>query len=576
VLFHSPYLKGRLPKPQILLSPAEAKLTSVVDMSGYLTNFSALQSVSTHNGFIAAQDSSDGIIRQQTLLLRHNNKVYMSLALAVAHTLYPDRKIALNETSWGPYRFLTSVQFGDTAISTDAQGNVWIPGYDTNVNFKHISASDVLNNHLEPSELRSAIVFIGSSVQGQLNMDEDYSKRPLSHLEAQAFALKGILEDTFLYTPYWYKVITIAVIVLIGTFIMFIIPLLNSFRSVLITFIPQLIGLLINIIFFIQFGIVLHLAVPLVLGVMLMVFGTLVGFKLERKTKDHVRDAFSQYVPPEYMSILLDNPGAYTLEGRLVEMTVLFADIRDFTSISERLDASSVKKVLNKFFTPMTRIILKRRGTIDKYVGDMIIAFWGAPINNEHHAEAAIDAALDMLAKTEKMKSFFKTQGLPQINQGIGLNSGLMNVGDMGSKFRRSYTVIGDAVNLGSRLQSATKYYGVKLLVGSAVIKNQTKFVFRFVDKVQFKGKHDAIDVYEVVGRKSEMTPSLKQELSEYHKAIMTYRHKQWIEAVSLFEVLTLKYPDCKLYTIYLDRSKALHANPPKPHWDRVYVFEGT
>ena len=219
----------------------------------------------------------------------------------------------------------------------------------------------------------------------------------------------------------------------------------------------------------------------------------------------------------------------------------------------------------------MTEIILNHGGTIDKYVGDMIMAFWGAPIKNIRHREAAIEAALDMLAKAEELKDDFLAAGFPEINIGIGINSGVMNVGDMGSEFRRAYTVLGDPVNVASRLEGSTKYYGVKLLVGAATRADQTKFVFRLIDRVKVKGKQVAIDVYEVICRMVDASPELLKEIKAHEEAMNAYFLADFALARTLFTSLEKHHPDAYIYKLFLERINYYEKNPPGDEWDGAY-----
>jgi adenylate cyclase len=306
---------------------------------------------------------------------------------------------------------------------------------------------------------------------------------------------------------------------------------------------------------------------------MIIIF-ILSAYQFESRKKNYLRDAFSQYVPPEYLKLLLNNPDAYGLDGRTLELTVLFADIRDFTRLSEPLDAAGVKKILNTFLTPMTKTILRNKGTIDKYFGDMVMAFWGAPIENLRHNEWALNAAIAMIEKTISLKPIFRLHNLPEIDIGIGLNSGLMNVGDMGSEFRRSYTVIGDAVNLGARLQSATKYYGVKIIAGRATVINQTKFIYRLIDKCLVKGKSEIIEVFEVICRTSALTQELALELKEHSNALNAYFAKDFDLALKLFQALSNTYPDSCLYKVFLNRILDFKKNKPEPDWNGAFELK--
>ncbi|MFN2310079.1 MAG: adenylate/guanylate cyclase domain-containing protein, partial [Gammaproteobacteria bacterium] len=224
-----------------------------------------------------------------------------------------------------------------------------------------------------------------------------------------------------------------------------------------------------------------------------------------------------------------------------------------------------------RFFTPMTRVIFDRRGTIDKYVGDMIMAFWGAPVADPQHADHAIAAALDMLHALEDLRSEFAREGLPAIAIGIGVNSGVMNVGDMGSQYRRAYTVIGDAVNLASRLEGLTKFYGVDLVVGPRTRELAPDFAYRRLDCVRVKGKREAVEVFAPVGRLTELDAALRQELAAHEQALERFWARDWAQARALFEALHAAHPQTPLYALYLERIDQLPGHTLPADWDGVY-----
>jgi adenylate cyclase len=283
---------------------------------------------------------------------------------------------------------------------------------------------------------------------------------------------------------------------------------------------------------------------------------------------------FGQYVPPTHIDEMLkEGAASYGLYGEDRDMTVLFSDIRNFTSISESMSASQVKEMLNEFFTPMTEIIFKFRGTIDKYVGDLIMAFWGAPLKDKRHAQHAISAALEMQKKLEQdLEPLLLEHGWPEIHIGIGINSGIMTVGDMGSKFRRNYTVLGDAVNLASRIEGLTKFYGVRIIITEATAENQEKFIIRQLDRVRVKGKEEGIGIYEVIGTKEELTSELNQELEASRLALNYYFERNWEKAKEIFAALNKKHPEEKLYSVYLERLARYEKNPPPEDWQGIYT----
>lgn len=280
---------------------------------------------------------------------------------------------------------------------------------------------------------------------------------------------------------------------------------------------------------------------------------------------------FDQYVPPAHIDRMMNDPSAYQFEGEQKELTVLFSDIRSFTNISESLSAAELKAFLNNYFTPITKIIFDNEGTIDKYVGDMVMAFWGAPVDDKKHAYHAVLTALKMQQMTQQLRQEFSAKGWPAVEIGVGLNTGPMNVGDMGSSYRRAYTVLGDAVNLGSRLESITKFYGAKILIGEHTHAQAPEFVYRYVDRIQVKGKNEPVRVYEPLCLKTELTPELEHELSQYEKAHQLYMQQQWQAASGAYQQLIADYPEQKLYQVYKDRIADLSTTDLPEDWDGVF-----
>jgi adenylate cyclase len=261
------------------------------------------------------------------------------------------------------------------------------------------------------------------------------------------------------------------------------------------------------------------------------------------------------------------------MKGESRQMTVLFSDVRSFTTISEGLTPEQLKDLMNTYLTSMTEVIQDRRGTIDKYIGDAVMAFWGAPLEDKDHALHAVEAALDMQKSIRKLDPDFIKRGWPPLHIGVGINCGEMNVGDMGSRFRRAYTVLGDAVNLASRLESLTKEYGAQILVTQMIVDAAPGIVYREMDRVVVKGKNEGVPVYEPLGRVGEVTDSELQEADRFHKALELYRKQRWDEAEAMLKNLSHAAPDTKVYKLYLKRIAFFRENTPGPMWNGTWVW---
>lgn len=317
----------------------------------------------------------------------------------------------------------------------------------------------------------------------------------------------------------------------------------------------------------------LPLAIPVLVQLPIALFvGLLAQYLTEAHSRKQLKSIFGQYVPPEIVDEMSRNPnGNFSVDGESRELSVLFCDIRGFTTISESLAADELKQLLNRFFTPMTRIIFEKRGTIDKYVGDMIMAFWGAPVQDPGHGQHAVEAALAMLDQVVAMRPEISARNWPEVNIGIGINTGVMNVGDMGSEYRRAYTVIGDAVNLGARLEGLTKYYGVRLIVSEATAAGLEGLLLRCLDRVKVKGKHEPVTIYEPVGLSASVTGEMVKEVVASNTALNYYFVGDLDKAYSAFQVLQQAAPERRLFSLYLERISALQSQGIGPDWDGVF-----
>jgi len=262
------------------------------------------------------------------------------------------------------------------------------------------------------------------------------------------------------------------------------------------------------------------------------------------------------------------------MEGESREMTVLFTDVRGFTTISEGLDPKALSMLMNEFLTPLTEVIYKHRGTIDKYMGDCIMAFWGAPLVDPAHARNGILAGLEMHRTLRELQPRFTERNWPEIRIGVGLNSGRMSVGNMGSRIRLAYTVMGDAVNLASRLEGITKEYGADIIVGEDTRNAVSDVVFRELDRVRVKGKDVAVTIFEPVGLEGEVDGAKLEEIQIFHELLKSYRSQDWDMAERKLQDLQTISPGNKLYKTFLERVAFLRVHHPGPNWDGAFTFE--
>jgi adenylate cyclase len=261
------------------------------------------------------------------------------------------------------------------------------------------------------------------------------------------------------------------------------------------------------------------------------------------------------------------------MEGEIRELTVMFSDVRGFTTISESLQPNELREYINMYLTAMSEDIRGNRGTLDKYIGDAVMAFWGAPLDVPDHAARAVATALKMQQTTLLLNEEFTRRNWPPLKIGIGLNSGQMRVGDMGSRIRKAYTVMGDAVNLSSRLESITKVYGVGVLVGDATRQAAPQFAYRELDRVRVKGKNEPVPIFEPLAVESELDAGLRAEVEQWHAALALVRALRWEEAQAAIEALQAAHAR-GLYALYLERIAHYRQSPPPADWDGVTTFD--
>jgi adenylate cyclase len=549
---------------------------SAVEATGWSGNRPEIQENATASGHLAPALDVDGITRSVPMLMRLDGNYYEAMSLALARTYLGNVPIAVHPelTTRGSETigWIGSIGIGNGTIPLDEAMRALVPFRGGPYTFRYISATDVIRGTLPADELVDKIVIVGTSAQGLLDIrltpvGEDYPG-----VEVHANMVSGILDQTIKQKPLYATAASTTIVLFLGLALALILPRLGVLASTA-TAACVLAAIVTGNLLLFKSGYVLNLAAPMLLVLLLYFFNIVYGFFLEARHKRLITGLFGTYVPKELVAEMSKNPEDYSMEGESRIMTVLFSDVRDFTSISEGLTAESLKDMMNTYLTAMTEVIQDKRGTIDKYIGDAIMAFWGAPIGDDKHAGHGVEAALDMQRRIRELDPEFAKRGWPHLNIGVGLNCGEMNVGDMGSRFRRAYTVMGDAVNLASRLEGLTKEYGVGILVSESMVAAAEGFVYREIDTVVVKGRTEGVKIYEPVGRQGTVGESTLSDIERFHKALDLYRKQRWEEAEALLKALSYAAPDNKLYKLYLKRLSHFRENTPGPAWNGQWVF---
>ncbi|MBX7066235.1 MAG: adenylate/guanylate cyclase domain-containing protein [Parachlamydiales bacterium] len=549
---------GMLPPPLLTLTN---KNLFIPEKNSYLGNIPILQKAAKKGGFINSTPDADAIIRFSPLVYRFGSEVFGSLALVAVSEYLNAKKINLIAKPYQEMDFLEAIELDQRSIPVDTLGRILVPFRGPAYTFPVLSATDVLHKRVPIDAVRGKLVFIGATATGSGDLVATPMSRSYNGVEIHATIAQSIIDGYLPFKPGWEKGVSVALILLFGIVLSIILPHLGPIPMLFVS------GGSIGSLFLLDYWMwshetmVLSFFVPILVIVVLFLFNTIYGFVAEAKQRQAIKNIFGQYVSSDHIDLILKEGLDIEMKGESKDLTVLFSDIRGFTTLSEKMSATELTSFLNEYFTAMTEVIFQNQGTIDKYIGDAIMAFWGAPIEDSANPYHAVKAALGM---QKKLDEFNKQKG-SNIHIGAGIGTGNMFVGDMGSKFRRSYTVMGDTVNLGSRLEGLTKHYGVKVIVSeNTYLATSDRFLYRKLDKVQVKGKERAVAIFEPICPIEEADPKLQKEIDLHTEALDAYCKGDWDHARKLWTQLNSKF--------YLERMPP--GSQPGPNWDGVQKYE--
>ncbi len=566
---------GALPPPIELPPEADLDALPIPKPQGYGANLPELQNAALGGGFFDnPMVSADGVFREIPLLQQHDDAVYGMLALQTVRAAlgWPDVEPVIADDGGGGYRALEGMRLGNRMIPVNERSAVPVPYLGPEGSFPYVSAADVIRGDADADVLQDRIVLLGTTAPGLFDLRTTPVQNVYPGVEVHANVISGILDNRILQRPAYLLAVEFLTVVFLGLALTFVLPLLSPLWLSLATIGTGAAVIAGNFAIWSGANMIVPLASPVLLVVVLFIFHVAWGFFIETRGKRQLSRLFGQYVPPELVDEMDTSPEQITLRGESREMTVLFSDVRGFTTISEGLEPHELTRLINAFLTPMTRTIHQRRGTIDKYIGDAIMAFWGAPLTDPEHASHAVLAAHEMLLALDELQPEFERQGWPRLEIGIGINTGTMSVGNMGSEFRMAYTVMGDAVNLGARLEGLTKNYGVRLIVSETTREAVPEFDYRELDIVRVKGKDRPVSIFEPIGPVDQTPREVRRELRRYHAALAAYRNQSWDEAERELFSLANENPDCYTYRMYLDRIAVFRSEPPPEDWDGVFT----
>jgi adenylate cyclase len=571
---HENRVSGMLPHPSIPAAGLAGRQTAILLAGGYGANLAEFQKNAAGAGQFTPYPDFDGVSRRVPMLVEYRGNYYATLSLAMMQVLAGNPKLeAVFEPGWGGVEALGWLRLDGLAIPVDENAAAWVPYRGGQGSFRYVSATDILHDRLPPHSLAGAIVLVGTTAPGLMDLRATPVGEIYPGVEIHANLLAGMLDQNIKQRPGYTVGAEVVLLLVLGLLLAFYLPRLGPLKASFAAFGAAVAATGLNLALWQYGNLVMPIAGTLLMILALFGINMSYGFFVESRAKRRITGLFGQYVPPELVDEMSENPDRFTMEGESREMTVLFSDVRGFTGIAEGLEPRELSRLMNAYLTPMTRVIHKHRGTIDKYMGDAIMAFWGAPVADPDHARHAVLAALEMQDALRDLDRQFKARGWPEIKAGIGLNSGPMSVGNMGSAFRTAYTVLGDAVNLGSRLEGLTKEYGVGIIVGEQTRAALPDFTFRELDRVRVKGKDKPVVIFEPLGPTGRVSRTALGELERFHRALGLYRARRWDGAERELAGLHEAAPDCRLYALYLERIAYFRADPPEEDWDGVFVF---
>jgi adenylate cyclase len=544
-----------------------------------------LQAAAIGNGFLNQHVDWDQIVRRVPLVMRLGDKPMFSLVAETLRVVTGARTYvargagASAEKSFGENTGLTAVKIGPLTIPTDSAGRVWVY-YSKPRSDELISAAKILSGDFDPALIKDHIVLIGTSAAGVVN---DLQATPVGAgvpgVEVHAQLLEQILDGVYLSRPDWAQGAELLFALVVGIGLILVLPHIGALASAVLGITAIIVAIGSSWMAFRDVHLLIDPVYPTIVLVLIYFTSSILGYLRTEVRQQQIRSAFSRYMSPHYVAELARNPEKLQLGGEYKQLTVMFCDIRGFTTMSEGLDARALTHLMNSFTSPMSDIITEAHGTIDKYIGDCIMAFWNAPLDDPDHAKHAVRAAQDMRSKVVELNERFKAEAeatgkrYHELRVGIGLNTGECVVGNFGSEQRFNYSLMGDPVNLASRLEGLCKLYHVDLVIGEETAKLLDDPLLLELDLVAVKGKSQAVRVFTMPPPDDAVVTPYK---SRHAELLAAYRRQDWASALAALgdaPLAAVRYL-APLYNLYRHRIAHFQIEAPPGDWDGVYTAE--
>lgn len=574
---------GALPPPVITAAALGPSRPAVTRWSGYAANVPTLAATVDAAGFFNALPDLDGVVRSLPLVAEVDGGLRESLALALLRRHAGSPQVQPVLAAGGVLAAIELVQSGHRLrIPLGARGAVRVPfrgpGGPGGGSFDYVSAAELLDGKLPAATLAGKLVLVGSSAPGVFDLRSTPVAAVYPGVEVHASVLSGLLDGRGPLAPDWARGYEVAQLLGVTALLALLLPRLRPSRAAAATLALAAALVALDQWLYRRHGLALPLASALLLTALVYTGITGWGVVVEGARRRQLARLFGTYVPPELVAQMARDPQRYGMQAENRVLTIMFCDMRNFTRVSEALPPHELRALINRFFSAMTQEIRAHRGTLDKYIGDAIMAFWGAPVADEDHALHAVQAALAMIGRLDGLNRELRERGLPEIGLGIGINTGLVCVGDMGSDIRRSYTVMGDAVNLASRIEALTRVYGVDIVIGEATrdaIGPRLPLVE--VDRVRVKGKQQAVMLFTPVSQAHANESRFAEEVRLWNLALAHYRRQDAKQALTSLAALRDGFGTSALGGLYgqLDeRIQRWSSQPEPPDWDGTRTFD--
>jgi len=532
-------------------------------------NLPIIDQAAGSSGYFNMFPDIDGVVRWVPLIIKCGQEIFPPLSIQSVWQYLGRPPLIVNIANYG----VEGIQMGDIKIPTNERGQMMINYLGPPKTFTHYSITDIINNKIARGTFKDKIILVGATAIGIYDMRNTPFSPVYPGLEIHPTIIDNILRQNFLTRPKWSKIFDLLAIILIGVFTGLIIPRLSAVKGILFAIGLFIIHIFLSRILFVTYGVWFNITYPIAALAILYTSLTIYKYMTEERERKKIKGAFSQYVSPAIVNEMLKHPEKLKLGGDRKELSVLFSDIRGFTSIAEGLTPEDLVHLLNEYLTVMTDIVFKYDGTLDKYIGDALMAIYGAPLDLPDHPIKACRSALEMMKELKKLNKKWTDEGKQPMDIGIGINTGPVMVGNMGSDQRFDFTAMGDSVNLGSRLEGANKAYKTNIIISEftfEIVKNE--FLCMELDSVRVKGKKQPVKIYRLAGYKDQ--PDTQEEIvNQFNQAINLYKKRKWDKAIHIFENITAMDPDLYAAEVYIERCLDLKNNPPPTGWDGIYVM---